>query len=111
MDISDILAQLKKEFIESFPEKIILIENLIKQKDYKSLELEFHKFKGIGSTYAFPEITEMGKHVEQLIKNKSANADKAALESLKILILISNEDYSLIQNDLKIILETVKSFH
>lgn len=93
MDISDIVNQLKKEFLDSFPEKINLIQALWSKKDFKSLEMEFHKFKGIGSTYSFPEITEMGQIVEFMLKNKNPSIEKAIAISIEILKLIHSPHY------------------
>jgi HPt (histidine-containing phosphotransfer) domain-containing protein len=111
MDISDIVNQLKKEFLETFPEKIILIKQSISNKDLHTLEMEFHKFKGIGSTYGMPEITEMGLHIEKLLKNKNKNSLEAANIGVEILNLIQINGYDNSKANLASLIDKIKLYH
>lgn len=72
MSIDSLMEELKKEYIDSFPEKISELDTLLKKKDFTGLQNSFHKLKGSGKTYGIPEISILGEYFEKLIlKNPS----------------------------------------
>jgi HPt (histidine-containing phosphotransfer) domain-containing protein len=68
------MAELQKEYIQSFPAKIADIEVYIQTQDITNLINSFHKLKGSGKTYGIPEISELGERFEFLYKNKGSEA-------------------------------------
>lgn len=82
MSFQDVMAGLKKEYIESIPEKIAEIRSLHKTKNYPALRDAFHKLKGSGQTYGLPEITQIATPVEALFKKGSRDAMPACERAL-----------------------------
>ena len=74
MSFQDMMANLKKEYVQSIPEKIAEIQSLKNNKDFSGLRNAFHKLKGSGQTYGLPEISEIAAPVEGLFKTGSQEA-------------------------------------
>ena len=66
MSLDDLLAELKKEYLATFPSKIVLIEHLWDIQAIIELETEYHKLKGTGRTYGLPEVSQIGEVMERL---------------------------------------------
>jgi HPt (histidine-containing phosphotransfer) domain-containing protein len=66
MSLQDLLAQLRKEYLASLPEKVRHIRKLYQMGDFNLVETEFHKLKGTGRTYGFSEISQLGQMAEEL---------------------------------------------
>lgn len=81
--MNDVILELKKEYLESFEEKIQTIETLWQKKERELLLNEFHKIKGTGATYGVPEVTELGRVMEELCAQGPDN--------LGVLVLLSTE--------------------
>lgn len=66
MSLDELLKQLKNEYVESLPERLDGIEKLSQTEPlpWKELETEFHKLKGTGKTYGFPEVSELSALLE-----------------------------------------------
>ncbi len=65
-----LLATLKKEYLDTIPQKIAEIESYLTKKDVESLLNVFHKLKGSGKTYGVDDISVIGQKVEdEIIKN------------------------------------------
>jgi len=62
--LSEILAELKAEYIQKFPAKVTKIEVLFQKEDWDDLREEFHKLKGTGLTYGFPEVSILCEALE-----------------------------------------------
>lgn len=86
MSLDDVLAELRKTYLEALPGRADLIEGLHKQGRYAEVETEFHKLKGTGKTYGLPEVTAIGEVAERLCEAGSTTADEsipAALNALR----------------------------
>jgi HPt (histidine-containing phosphotransfer) domain-containing protein len=68
--LSTILNELKEEYLQKMPQKIQLLKNLTARQDWKALEEEYHKLKGTGKTYGFPEISIICEKMEILAQQK-----------------------------------------
>ena len=68
-DYSSLIAELQVDYVASFPNKIATLNNFYRQKDWSSLELEFHKLKGTGTTYGVPEISKICKEMERICRD------------------------------------------
>lgn len=93
----DALKELQNKYIEDLPEKIEIIKRLLEsakslasedtslpQTKINGTELiqqEFHKLKGTGKTYGFPDVTKIASCIDQHFKNSHPQflilADKA----------------------------------
>ncbi|CAN5501459.1 hypothetical protein BH10BDE1_BH10BDE1_35060 [soil metagenome] len=86
MSLDDVLAELRKTYLEALPARAELIEKLLTEGRYAEVETEFHKLKGTGKTYGLPEVTSIGEVTERLCENGSTSATEsvpAALNALK----------------------------
>ena len=70
--LSRVLSDLKVEYLESLPNKIKKIRSLTKKEDWQSLYDEYHKLKGTGKTYGFPEISILCEQLEMLALKKES---------------------------------------
>jgi HPt (histidine-containing phosphotransfer) domain-containing protein len=64
--LSDVLSQLKAEYLQKLPQKIERLRKLTDEKNWQSLEEEYHNLKGSGKTYGFPEISAVCEKLEFL---------------------------------------------
>lgn len=85
MKFEDMLADLKREYLQSFPEKFQTINSHIDAKDNELLRDDFHKLKGTGKTYGIPEISELCMLVESVCKTKPEKSIACVQHSLPIL--------------------------
>lgn len=92
MSTEELLKSLRKEYVESIPEKIREIQELINKQDMDSLHNAFHKLKGSGKTYGFAEISELGALTEEAIKKHSKEAIAVVNQSLSKLQSIYNQN-------------------
>lgn len=76
MNFDDMMKQMKVKYIKELPSKIENLKVLVEQKNFDDLESFFHKFKGSGSSYGLPEISEYGAKYEQKAKDKSLSEDE-----------------------------------
>lgn len=63
------MAELRTEYLASFPQKFIDIETHLAARDFSRLREDFHKLKGTGKTYGIPEISTLCAIVENLCLN------------------------------------------
>lgn len=88
---SDLMEELRTEYLESFDQKFITIRNYFKDNDWYSLELEYHKLKGTGSTYGAPEVTALCQRMEQICKDKPQNLEDLIDQSILVLTKIKDK--------------------
>lgn len=62
--LSELLAELKADYRKSFPAKILVLQNAFDRRDVHSLTEEFHKLKGTGKTYGYPEVSLLCEALE-----------------------------------------------
>lgn len=80
-EFNDIFAELKAEYLHSITEKLSTIEGLWQQHDRETLENEYHKIKGTGTTYGVPEATKVAEIMEHLCKSNHTQLGTAILIS------------------------------
>lgn len=68
--LSQVLNELKADYLESFPKKISVLRDLTQKKKWDELREEYHKLKGSGKTYGFPEISVISEKLELLASQK-----------------------------------------
>ena len=90
MSIQDVLAELRKSYIEALPSRTDTIEKLWSERRYADVETEFHKLKGTGKTYGIPEISQVGEVTERLCECGTTSAEETVPSALKLLRKISD---------------------
>lgn len=58
-------------FLDSRKKEIVVIDQLINDKNYTELEKIFHNLKGVSKSYGFPTLGEIAKEIEKLCSSKS----------------------------------------
>lgn len=85
MSLDDVLAELKKTYIDALPARADLIEKLHLGKQLADVEVEFHKLKGTGKTYGLPEVSSIGELGEKLSETAGPLADEGIVCAIKSL--------------------------
>lgn len=78
MKFSELLAELKADYLSILPERIANLEKLLKEKNWKQMHIEFHKLKGTGKTYGFPEVSTICEKLEEASRYDNRQAELAA---------------------------------
>ena len=73
MNFDEMMAELRTEYLATFPQKFLEIEAHLSAADFSRLRDDFHKLKGTGKTYGIPEISELCAITEKICLN-AANA-------------------------------------
>lgn len=101
--LKSLMAELREEYLNGFPEKYLRLQDCFAKQDWYSIELEYHKLKGTGTTYGVPEVTELCEVLERLCRNNKS-IDKNVLDlSIELLKKIKqkyqeNQDFNLAAN-------------
>ncbi len=88
MSLKELLAELQKEYLATFPAKVVLISDLWRKREMTELETEYHKMKGTGRTYGLPEVSQVGEALERLCEVAPDQLEKAVPLSLQVLTKI-----------------------
>ena len=70
-NLAEVLSELKAEYLEAFPSKLEKLKKLTHEQDWLLLAEEYHKLKGTGKTYGYPEISIVCEKLENLAQNKA----------------------------------------
>lgn len=81
-DLLGLFAELKGEYLDTFPEKIKSIETFWQKRDRKNLQNEYHKIKGTGSTYGAEELSTIADIMEELCERDSQHLGMSIMISL-----------------------------
>ncbi len=85
MSFEEMLKNLRKDYLDSMPEKITNIRKQIDGGPTDGLRDAFHKLKGTGKTYGIPEISELAARVEDICVSTPDRARMAARQAVAIL--------------------------
>lgn len=66
MSMDQLLADLRKEYLDSLPTRLAGIRQHLNDGAIETLEDDFHKLKGTGRTYGIPEISDVGELAESI---------------------------------------------
>lgn len=83
--LSRVLSDLKKEYLEALPGKIQKIRSLTQKENWPLIYEEYHKLKGTGKTYGFPEISILCEQLEKLAQKKETQKPALFLEAVDLL--------------------------
>lgn len=112
--LSEVLDDLKREYILTFPKKLEKIEKLTAVENWKELADEYHKLKGTGKTYGFPQISTLCEKMEQMANQLTTQQRPLFDSGLSILkkLLIAyqeNRSYSIHEDPLFSMLNEIKT--
>ncbi len=82
MSLDALMKDLQKDYLAGLPEKIINLETLIEQGDWRALQGEFHKMKGTGKTYGIPELSLIAEMTEAKLNEENVGKVGAMALSL-----------------------------
>lgn len=85
MTIPPFLLELRTNYLHSFHDKALRIEELWKKNNLQLLRDEFHKMKGTGQTYGFAEISQLGEILEKICLDQCDRIDVAIPLALSLL--------------------------
>ena len=85
MSLDDVLAELRKTYLEALPARADLIAKLHANSQYAEVKTEFHKLKGTGKTYGLPEVSSIAEIAERLVELGTASADPSIPVALNAL--------------------------
>jgi hypothetical protein len=101
MSIHDVLAELRKTYLEALPSRADGIEKLLSEGRYNEVETEFHKLKGTGKTYGLPEVSQVGEVAERLVEHGSTSAEESVPAAIKVLRKITTSRAAGLPHDLE----------
>lgn len=87
----EVMAELRTEYLEGFEEKFKTINQFFADKDWYSLELEYHKLKGTGSTYGVPEVSTLCEIVERICRENKEIGQELLDQSIELLSKIRDK--------------------
>ena len=61
--------ELSEEYLNDIHNRINILRNDIKNKNIYSIMLFIHKIKGSGASFGFPELTDVGRKMEDVVKD------------------------------------------
>jgi len=72
--LSELLLELKNDYRKNFPKRVQSLRELTQLQDWESLTREFHKLKGTGRTYGYPEVSILCEVLEQACREGRVDA-------------------------------------
>jgi HPt (histidine-containing phosphotransfer) domain-containing protein len=90
--LSELLSELKTDYLVKLPEKISVLKAHFHSHKWPELEEEFHKLKGTGKTYGFPDISVVCEKLELLIQRENQSQSNCSH-----LVPVVNDSISLLE--------------
>lgn len=91
MNFDDMMKELRVEYLQALPAKVDQLEKSLDREDIELLREDFHKLKGTGKTYGFPEISELGEVVERILIHRPQSFEQFIPEAIGLLKDIHRE--------------------
>ncbi len=116
MNFDEMMAELRTEYLATFPHKFLEIEAHLSAADFSRLRDDFHKLKGTGKTYGIPEISELCAIVEKICLNAAStatapsNSMSPASDSVRLALSILRKIVTSRQAGRELDLATVEEF-
>jgi HPt (histidine-containing phosphotransfer) domain-containing protein len=85
VSFDDLLKTLQEDYLKSLPEKIKIITAQVQANDASNVRESFHKLKGTGKTYGFPEVSELAEVVENICIVQPGAGLNAARQAIPVL--------------------------
>lgn len=80
-----LMAELKADYLASFPTKFANLQKCFDEQDWPALEQEFHKLKGTGKTYGIPEVSTLCQKMEDICRDKVDNIPHTYHKAIDVL--------------------------
>ena len=101
---TQMLIEMKHDYLESFPHKIATIKKFIAEEKWAELHDEYHKLKGTGKTYGFPEVSVVCEILETLTMTRPVKDPEIFKKSSELLdrmhqAYLQNQSFHLEQDD------------
>lgn len=103
--LSKVLTELREEYLQKFPQKLKRLRAVTQTRDWQQIEDEYHKLKGTGKTYGFPEISTICEILETAAQQPALRNPELFEQALTLLEklhegYISNKPLSLADNEI-----------
>lgn len=82
---SELLVELKTDYLNKLPTRIEEIKQTTSQKDWVRLEELYHNLKGTGKTYGFPEVSQICEAMEYFMAKENSNKEEFAKDAIFVL--------------------------
>ncbi len=83
------MRDLRQGYLTALAGRIALLQRLSEKLNWDAIREEYHKIKGTGTTYGFPDLTRLCETMEELCRDKDRRRPEhlhAALELLNYLL-------------------------
>ena len=80
-----VLGELKEDYLKKLPGKIENLKLLVGHQNWVGLEDEYHKLKGTGKTYGYPEISVICEKLELLVQQKNHQSSELFQQAHELL--------------------------
>ncbi len=77
-----ISERLRAQYIQRRGEDLQTCKGALEQGDYETIRKVAHRLKGNGTTFGYPEITELGERMEDAARATNLAETRASLETL-----------------------------
>jgi HPt (histidine-containing phosphotransfer) domain-containing protein len=77
MSIDELMKPLRIDYIASFPSKIQNLESALKSQNSQLLITLFHQLLGSGTTFGFPEVSDIARIAEEALLNNPKDLPSA----------------------------------
>ncbi len=110
MTIKDLFAELKEQYLQEFPAKLIALKEALNAQDAKNLHVLFHRLKGTGKTYGFEDVSTVSQLLETSCLESVKTGSPLELQSIEKAIAILGRIYDCAQKKLPYSLATDADF-
>lgn len=86
----DVVADLQKIFIESFPSQKKIIVESVNLRDKNRLKTVFHQIKGVGNTIGLPQVSDICRNLEFNLSSEKIDWNFVINQCEKMFTLIPN---------------------
>lgn len=83
--LSELLNELKEDYLRNLPVKLATIKIYSDQSNWNLLFDEYHKLKGNGKTYGYPDISTVAEKLEFLAQHKEGQDQAVFLDAVALL--------------------------
>lgn len=99
--LTDLLAELKAEYLIALPGKIAKLKLLTEKAEWGELSEEYHKMKGTGKTYGYPEVSLICEKMEFLAQHHHGQQQALFKQALEVLERVRQSYEDNVPYDLK----------
>ena len=83
--LNELLKDLKEDYLRNLPVKLAHLKVYSDQSNWPQLYEEYHKLKGNGKTYGYPDISVVAQKLELLAQHKEGQNQAFFLDAVALL--------------------------